>query len=439
MNRVLAGLFWIALYLALALSPLVLILLPPRPAPRSFAVELSAALGFICLIQFGLQFLLIARFRRITEPYGIDVILQYHRQMGFAAAGLMLAHALLAVAFRPPLLRALLTPWSAGAPLLTGVAAAFATLLLIVLSVKRRRLGLSYEAWRGSHALLGAAVIVLALAHLRLGSIYVDADLEWTVLVAFAVAMLGVFGYLRVIRPTIEARTPYRVVDVREDRGSTWILTLAPDGHDGMRFLPGQFVWLRVGPGPYNPQEHPFSFSSSAERPQRLEFGIKALGDFTDSIGETLRGTVAYLDGPHGSLSIDRYPAAGYVFIAGGIGVTPFVSMLRTIADRGDRRPCLLIYADDAWENMPFRDDIGELHGRMALSTVYVVENPPPDWDGETGRVTADLLRRRLPDERIQRHYFVCGPNPMITAVERTLVQLGVAPRLIHAERFTLV
>jgi ferredoxin-NADP reductase len=113
--------------------------------------------------------------------------------------------------------------------------------------------------------------------------------------------------------------------------------------------------------------------------------------------------------------------------------------MLRTMADRDDRRPALLIYADDAWENMPFRDEIEALARRIALDVVWVLESPPEAWQGETGWVTAGLLERHLPDERIQRHFFVCGPNPMIRSVESSLHGLGVPSRLIEAERFTLV
>ena len=109
------------------------------------------------------------------------------------------------------------------------------------------------------------------------------------------------------------------------------------------------------------------------------------------------------------------------------------------MADRGDQRPCLLIFADDSWERMPFRDDLTALQRRMELDVVLVVEKPPADWGGEVGQVDAALLQRRLPQERIERDYFVCGPNPMIDAMEGLLMARGVAPGAIHSERFTLV
>jgi predicted ferric reductase len=439
MNRLLAGLFWALLYLVLVLSPLVLMLLPPRPEPRPFTRELAAVLGFVALVQIGLQFVLVARFQRVTEPYGIDMILQYHRQIGFASLAVVVGHAALAAAAQPALLPLLLAPWRAGSALGYGLAATLAFLLLIGLSVWRRRVRLSYELWRGSHAAQGATLLGLAMLHVRDAGVYTNSTFKWGLWLGFAGAMLAVYGYLRLLKPALQARAPYRVTDVRVERGRSWTLALEPQGHAGLRFLPGQFVWLKLGASPFNRQEHPFSFSSSAEHPERLEFGIKALGDFTATIGDTSVGTPAYLDGPHGSMSIDRYPAAGYVFIAGGVGVTPIVSMLRTMADRDDRRPCLLIYADDSWERMPFREQIAELEQRMELDVVHVLEEPHEGWDGEIGRIDAAMLERCLPRERIRRDHFVCGPNPMIDAIEDMLLARGVPASAIHSERFTLV
>lgn len=438
-NQVLAGLFWLALYLVLVLSPLLLMSLPPVPPARGFWSELSVVLGLVGLVQIGLQFALIARFRPVTEPYGIDVILQYHRQIGLASLALILAHAVVAVVARPALAPLLLAPWRAGRALAAGVGATLAFLALVGLSFGRRRLRLGYEAWRVTHAFLGIALLGLAMVHVWHTGAWVNAPWKRAVWIAFLALMVGVIGWLRVLQPIAQTRRPYRVVDVEPDRGDTWVLAVEPEGHQGLRFLPGQFVWLKLGDSAFTLQEHPFSFSSSAEEPGRLEFGIKELGDFTRAIGEVAPGTRAWLDGPHGSLSIDRHPAAGYVFIAGGIGVTPIVSMLRTMADRDDRRPALLVYADDSWERMPFRDDIRALEERMALEVVHVVEEAHQGWEGEVGLVTPQLLDRCLPDGRIERDYFVCGPNPMIDAVESALLARGVSSWRIHAERFNLV
>jgi len=88
MGRTIEGVFWVAAYLAVILAPLVVMMVTPTPPGRSFLAELSVALAFVALAQTAVQFLLIARYRHVTAPYGIDIILKYHREMGMVAVGL---------------------------------------------------------------------------------------------------------------------------------------------------------------------------------------------------------------------------------------------------------------------------------------------------------------------------------------------------------------
>lgn len=151
--------------------------------------------------------------------------------------------------------------------------------------------------------------------------------------------------YVRVFRPLVMLRHPYRVAEVRREPSTCWTLRLEPEGHAGMKFRAGQYAWLTLGKSPCSLQQHPFSFASSALSPHRLEFAIKELSDFTRTIGQVPPGSRAYLEGPFGAFDIDANTSDQTVFIAGGIGITPIMSMLRTLRDRGDRRPLVLIYA----------------------------------------------------------------------------------------------
>lgn len=111
--------------------------------------------------------------------------------------------------------------------------------------------------------------------------------------------------------------------------------------------------------------------SSSGEHPERLKFGIKAVGDFTRRIKDDKPGTKAYLDGPYGVFKSDRYEdSAGFVCIGGGIGITPIMSMLVTAAERGDERPFLLIYASKSWDDITYREALDELKKRLDLTFV---------------------------------------------------------------------
>lgn len=426
------------LYLFAVLVPVVVVMgFRPTPPARPFLVELSLALAFIGLVQLALQLVLIARFERVSASYGLDTVLRFHRYVAIAALVFVLAHPLILVIHEPAML-ALLNPLHPSWGVRTANWALYALVLLVLLSLFRKRLRLGYEAWRVSHALLAIALIVLSHLHVHLAGRYTGVWWKEALLLAISTVAVGLLAYLRLIRPALQRQAPYRVAELRPERGRVWSLALEPVGHGGMRFKPGQFGYLKLR-HPYAVDEHPFSFASSAERPQRLEFAIKELGDFTDRIGSLPIGTTAYVEGPHGAFSTDLSPAAGYVLIAGGVGIAPFMSVLRTMADRGDRRPVLLIYGEKRWEDVAFREEIDHLRLRLDLQVVHTLDQPPDDWAGETGYVDAALLRRRLPRDGPERAVFVCGPNPMIDAVEAALEEVGVPRRLVHAERFDLV
>jgi predicted ferric reductase len=164
------------------------------------------------------------------------------------------------------------------------------------------------------------------------------------------------------------------------------------------------------------------------------------LGDFTRTIKHTRVGEIAYLDGPYGVFSVDRHPgAAGFVFIAGGVGGAPIVSMLRTLADRQEQRPLWLIYGNNNWDDVIFGDELESLKERLDLHLVHVLQDPPADWKGESGIITPELLQRVLPRDAQEYEYFLCGPKPMSDSVQRGLIALRVPMGRTHFELFDMV
>jgi predicted ferric reductase len=438
MSRTLSGFFWLILYLFIVLVPMFLMLVRPLPSGRNFWLEFSVALGFVGLTQIAVQFVLIARFRRVTAPYGIDIILQYHRQIALVAVLLILAHPTIIFINNPSRLE-LLNPLGGNWASRAGLASILALVLLTLLSVYRQRIKLDYEVWRTTHTLLAITAVVFAQIHVGLAGLYTNTAWKQAIWIIFSTLMIGLIAYLRLVKPALQRNKAYRVAGINEERGDTYTLVLEPDGHEGMSFAPGQFAWIKLHDSPYTIEEHPFSFSSSAEEPKRLEFGIKELGDFTSKIKDIPIGTKAYVDGPHGAFSVDRYPDVGYVFIGGGVGITPVMSSLRTLADRKDPRPLLLLYGNKDWEGTAFREELEALKTRLDLEVVYVIEEPPEGWEGEKGFIDAELLEKYLPKEQIRRTFFVCGPGVMMDAVHDALLEHGVPAGKIQMERFNLV
>jgi predicted ferric reductase len=438
MNRTIAGVFWVALYLLVVGAPIWLMLIGPAPSGRGFWLELSVALGFAGLTQIAVQFVLIARFKGVTAPYGIDVILAYHRSIAVVAVAAVLAHPVILVIDNPAR-AALLNPIGGNWASRAAWVSVLALLAIVITSVYRQRLNIEYERWRLLHLVLGVTAIVFAQLHVSLAGLYTNTAWKQVVWIGIAALMVGLVVYLRVFKPARQSAYQWAVAEVRPEKGNTNVLSLEPVGHDGMRFLPGQFAWIKLAGSPWTLEEHPFSFSSSAERPGRIEFGIKELGDFTRAIREIKPGTRAYLDGPHGAFSIDRTPAVGYVFIAGGVGITPMMSFLHTMEDRGDPRPVMLIYAAKNETDLAYAEELDRLQQVLKLEVVYVLEKPSDEWQGEKGFINAEVLERRLPKERVQRAFFICGPPPMMNAVHAALVEHGVEEENIELEQFNLV
>jgi predicted ferric reductase len=438
MTRTLYAIFWITIYLVLTLAPLF-ILLVGEPLPgRSFIRELSVAFGFAGLAMMGLQFLLTARYKSVTSPYGVDVIYHFHRQISLVAFALILSHPLLLIIENPAFIRLFnifTAPWQAR----YGVLALFSLALLIGSSIWRIKLRIPYDPWRISHGIFATAAVVLAMGHVIGAAYYLNTPAKQAIWLALGGIWISALLFIRIIKPLWMLRRPYVIEDVRPERGNTWSMRIRPDGHKGLRFNPGQFAWLTVWSSPFAISEHPFSFSSSAVHPERFELAIKELGDFTSKVPSIKPGTRAYIDGPYGVFSIDNAVAPGYIFLAGGIGISPIMSMLRTMADRCDLRPIHLFYGNRTWENMTFREEIEFLKNRLNLHVVYILDNPPDGWQGESGFITAEMLARHLPINRMELQYFICGPDLMMNAVEEALERLGLSLEQTHAERFNLV
>lgn len=440
-KRFFQGVFWIGVYLLITLMPLIILLAGPRPAGREFWRDFSVGLGYCGFAMVGLQFVLTARFRTIKAPYGSDIVYYFHRQISFVAFGLILAHPLLLFIFDTRhlnLLNLVTAPWAAR----FGVVALLSLLGLIVFSYWRKNLRIEYDRWRIWHGILAIAAVALAIAHIELRRYYLNTPWKQLFWGFYGVFWIGVLAWVRVIKPILLIRNAYLVEKVIPEKGNAWTVILRPSSNKRLQFQPGQFAWITVWDSPFKDHEHPFSFSGSAEKNDLLSFTIKELGDFTSGIKNLSPGQKVYVDGPYGSFSVDRHPdSPEYAFIAGGIGITPMMSMLRTLADRGDQKPLTLIYANKTLESATFLEEIEELSEKVNLKVVHVLELPPEDWNGEKGFVTADILNRYLPVDRKPNRVeiFICGPGPMMDAVEKALTRLGVPMGDFHSERFSLV
>ena len=208
MRNALSGLVWVLLYLFFCLAPLLLVVGQNRPPGRTFLVEFSVALGFVGLSILALQFVLIARFKTVAAPFGIDALLKYHVQITFVGLAFVLIHPVLlfvADARYLPLLNLLTAPWRAR----FAFTSVIALLVLVGLSVWRRRLRLSYEWWQATHGILAVIVVLMALLHASLVGYYVTGLVRRVVYDGYIGILVLVLVWIRILSPLV--RTPASV------------------------------------------------------------------------------------------------------------------------------------------------------------------------------------------------------------------------------------
>jgi predicted ferric reductase len=275
---------------------------------------------------------------------------------------------------------------------------------------------------------IGAVVIATMVTHHTVAAGRYSADPLlagfWLVLLAGALVSL-VWTYL--VAPLGELGHPYEVISVKKISLKTWELAVRPRHGDALSFDAGQFAWLNIGHNPYSLHENPFSISSApAERPD-IRFIIKEIGDLTRRIGDVRPGTIAYLDGAHGNLTLKGRQGTGFALIAGGVGIAPLLSIARQLCAENDPRPVILLYGNRVAEQIVYKSELDQLARRTKTRVIHVISEPKRGWEGLTGQIDKRTIEQVFAFEDADDWlYLVCGPPPMLDAVEDALLARGV-------------
>lgn len=433
-TRVKAPLLLLA-YLAVVVLPLIISWVTGGP-PRPFKQELASGLGMLAFSIILVEFVLSGRFKRVSNGIGMDVTMRFHQVMARAALIFALLHPFLYGATPSGGAR----PWDPTRQLtlttdilyLSSGIAAFVLLPSVVLfAVFRKQLDWKYESWRLLHG-LGVILVALLLLHhtVYAGRYGSQPIMTWVWLVMTGLAIASLF-YVYLLMPFLKKANACRVSSVVQLSPRQWELTIAPDGGAGLAYSAGQFAWINIGHSPFSLHENPFSISSAPASGDKVSFIIKELGDFTQTIGQIKPGTVAYLDGAYGSLSIDGHTEPGVAMIAGGVGIAPLLGILRQMRLSGDPRPVKIIYGNRSVDQIVHRDELD------AEDAHYVLSEPPENWDGAKGLITPALLDDVFSETEIKEWVFViCGPAKMMDVVEDHLISRGASSRRILTERF---
>jgi predicted ferric reductase len=439
-----------AAYVAFVILPLPLGLINLDPG-RGFWTNLSVAFGFVGLSMFGLQFVMAARSSVVSHPIGMDIVLRFHRQMAYLATVLVFAHPIMLFLLDRryfDLMNVVTSPLRAK----FAVTACAALLLVIGLSVFRQRLRMRYDSWQLTHAILALIVVVTALVHVVLVGYYVRQWWEQGLWIAFSAAFIALGVWVRIVKPILRRRRRWTITKLVHEPGGATTIALelantAAYGARGFHFEAGQFAWILARSSPFALTYHPFSLSSSADEPYRLSFTVKQYEGFSREVAELKVGESVYLDGPFGSFVLPENQPL--VLVAAGVGVTPLLSMLETLADRSSTLPMTLWLGNRDEASITCREQLDALQPRLNLEIVHVLSRPSEHWTGATGHIDEAFVREQFvregdvqpgqPGSLMDRTFMMCGPARMMDAVERALAEAGVAGSRIRSERFEMV
>ena len=439
-----ARVLWAAAFLVTVLGPLLLSLVTGSDNPLTS--QLAVQTGLLATGLLVCAVIAPSRLRSLTRALGIEGVLGVHRVVGLLATLMVILHVMLVLAANPNSVT-LFDPrqWTMASR--AAVGATVGLVVLIGLAVLRHRVRRRYALWRWVHLVLAGSVLVLTALHIWWLQHLVNDPVLRAAFGLLLAGVLGVLSYRWLWRPCFDKRSAYEVLEVRAETENVHTLVIGPrrprHGFDTstLAFEPGQFAWLRVKRS-VTAEEHPFTITSCPRESAAVEFTIRNAGDFTSSVATLKPGDPVWIDGPHGAFTWDdRAYRRALVLIAAGVGITPMISMLRTLAFRGDGRPVLLLSGARTVDELLFRDELRELGDQLDLTVVEVLSRPPADWTGRSGRIDRVLLRQVLP-ERSGRHkieYFICGPSPMVTDVLLALQELRIDPSHIHTEQFDMV
>jgi predicted ferric reductase len=395
--------------------------------------SIALLLAYAGTSAFALNLVLGARLRAVEALFGgLDRMYRAHRVNGEFAFALLLGHVVLILASRATISTEtaldLLVP-GAGWTVFAGVIAfsGMTVAIVVTLLVRVNHELFVYVQRSFGVVFLGAAYHVFTSSGPRSDSRALNVYLA-------ALATLGIaaFVYRSVLGSLLVHRRRYRVVGVNRLDENVTEFELEPLGKP-LAFAPGQFVFVcfhsptldrRFGPLLRN-QFHPFSITS-APNERTLRITVKAVGDYTRAMRLLEPGAEAVVEGPYGSFGAET-DNERQVWIAGGIGVTPFMSMARSLNGAG--HAVGFYYCVEHEPEAHFLDELRSIARERDGFRVVLVPR-------ETyGFLTGERLAAEN-EELASTDVLVCGPPAMIDSLRPQLSTRGVARERFHAEEF---
>lgn len=318
----------------------------------------------------------------------------------------------------------LLTPSIANLPTFVGITALVTMMVLMILTLYVK---FDYDLWKKTHQYLGLVLLLSAIHALLIGSTMATSQpLRLYMMCLFITAGIS-FCYTLFAKRLGVYRHQFLLEKITISKEASE-LTLRPKNHM-FHFVPGQFAFISVHHRGLPKDSHPFSITSAPDSPL-LSFAVKSLGDYTETIKLLEPGTPIDVEGPFGRFSYHYYKNINQLWIAGGIGVTPFISMLRSLPKTHGYFLTFIYCVKDRTELL-FYEELHTMQTTLPNLHLHI-------WvSSELGRLTADVIAGLMTNVEKQE-VFICGPPIMMKSLRHGLGKRNIRNSHIHTEEFSL-
>ena len=397
-------------------------------------IAISRIAGIIATAGVLLEFLVMSRAPFIEDNFSLEEINEFHRYAGYTIVYSLIVHIVFVTVGYGALDHFSLWKqfWSFPSQfsgLLSALVGSAALLVAAAFSIKLLRKKLPYELWYFIHVIVYGS-IVLTFSH-QVDSGGDVSTLPW--MRAYWYFLFGllfvIVAYYRFIRHiTLSLYHGFKVEKIVPEANGIYSVYISGRNIQKYNYRAGQYAhWRMLNPKLFL-QNHPFSFSS-VPGSDHLRFTFKTSGDFTNKLASVPVGTRLLVDGPRGSFVTEHSFDRKVLMIAGGIGVSPFIPLAKSLLE--DKRDVTVLYSVVNREDVAFKEEFNQL-----LNTYPATFRLAIHVASETGYITEATLLKFVAEDRDEAVY-VCGPPAMTNSIIKQLKNLDFYDDQIITEQFS--